>query len=375
MNEKRGYVLRQTFGLMLVVLLLAGCGGASTQPTATPAPEKAAIVSTTAPSPTDTIEPTTPPTATAKATMPPPTATPEPTAPAVGRGEYLGQTPPGLTPEIFAPGIISTGDFEFAGTFSPDGREFFFTRRRSGGNRIWYTRLDGDGWTTPELAPFACDCFEFEPHITPDGQRLYFGSRRPLPNDTGGNLHTWFVEKTATGWGEAQLFDWPAGDGFAMYVTVSDDATLYATSAHAIYKAEWADGQYAQPERLGQQINALPNAAHPYIAPDGHYLIFGAQVGGPMKSSLYVSFRLDDGSWSTPQKMGDEINATETEMCASVSPDGKVVFFSREVDGKRDIYWVDARIIDAYRPAPAPPSTGEGGADRLYQLSPRRRQL
>ncbi|MBE0655504.1 MAG: hypothetical protein IH594_17005, partial [Bacteroidales bacterium] len=45
------------------------------------------------------------------------------------RGPYLGQNPPGLTPEIFAPGIISTEQFEFGGTFSPDGTEFFFTRR------------------------------------------------------------------------------------------------------------------------------------------------------------------------------------------------------------------------------------------------------
>lgn len=42
---------------------------------------------------------------------------------------YLGQKPPGLTPEMFAPGLISTKDnIEFAGTFSPDFKEFFFTR-------------------------------------------------------------------------------------------------------------------------------------------------------------------------------------------------------------------------------------------------------
>ncbi|MCP4543580.1 MAG: hypothetical protein GY832_41230, partial [Chloroflexi bacterium] len=60
MNGKKGHVLRRTFGLTLVVLLLIGCGGASTQPTATPAPKETALVSTTAPSPTATIEPTAP---------------------------------------------------------------------------------------------------------------------------------------------------------------------------------------------------------------------------------------------------------------------------------------------------------------------------
>jgi hypothetical protein len=38
--------------------------------------------------------------------------------------------------------------------------------------------------------------------------------------------------------------------------------------------------------------------------------------------------------------MGDKINVSR-EMCPSLSPDGRFLFFSR--DG--DIYWVDAEII------------------------------
>src|SRR5262245_64730542 len=41
---------------------------------------------------------------------------------------YLGQPVPGLTPELFAPGIVSTEAIELNGVFSPDGREFYFTR-------------------------------------------------------------------------------------------------------------------------------------------------------------------------------------------------------------------------------------------------------
>ncbi|MFC1639236.1 hypothetical protein ACFL3B_00565 [Gemmatimonadota bacterium] len=42
-------------------------------------------------------------------------------------GPYLGQTPPGNTPEIFAPGIISTGMNEVEAAFSPDGTELYKT--------------------------------------------------------------------------------------------------------------------------------------------------------------------------------------------------------------------------------------------------------
>ena len=102
--------------------------------------------------------------------------------PAIG---YLGQEPPGLTPEVFVPGLISTKDnIEFAGTFSPDFREFFFTRRKKGtiDNRIYHVKFENNKLTKPELAPFAYDCFEFEPHISPNGRLLYYGTKRPIEN-------------------------------------------------------------------------------------------------------------------------------------------------------------------------------------------------
>ena len=44
------------------------------------------------------------------------------------KGPYLGQKPPGMEPEIFAPGIISTEKSEINSVFSPDGNEFYFSR-------------------------------------------------------------------------------------------------------------------------------------------------------------------------------------------------------------------------------------------------------
>lgn len=43
-------------------------------------------------------------------------------------GPYLGQKPPGSTPEIFAPGIVSTEGWEVSGAFTPELNEFYFIR-------------------------------------------------------------------------------------------------------------------------------------------------------------------------------------------------------------------------------------------------------
>jgi hypothetical protein len=52
------------------------------------------------------------------------TAAPTPTA---GSLPYLGQTPPGNTPVIFAQGIVSKGDVHSRLVISPDGKEMFWT--------------------------------------------------------------------------------------------------------------------------------------------------------------------------------------------------------------------------------------------------------
>ena len=44
-------------------------------------------------------------------------------------GPYLGQKPPGLTPEPFAPGIVSTDDWQVNGVFTPDMKEFYFVTK------------------------------------------------------------------------------------------------------------------------------------------------------------------------------------------------------------------------------------------------------
>jgi hypothetical protein len=45
------------------------------------------------------------------------------------KGPYLGQKPPGMMAEPFAPGIISREGWELQGVFAPGMKEFYFTTR------------------------------------------------------------------------------------------------------------------------------------------------------------------------------------------------------------------------------------------------------
>jgi Tol biopolymer transport system component len=276
----------------------------------------------------------------------------------IARNLYLGQKPPGTTPKVFAPGIVSTKEYEVAGSFTPDGSEYFFTRRPEAKgvyNRIYYTRLEDSVWTKPELVPFGAPAMEFEPHVTPQGDKVYFNSERKKPAGITLQGEIWYAERSDSGWGEARYLDAPINDGFAMYVTSTHDGTLYFTGVYGrkygIFRSHPVDAGYTVPEYLPDEINSI-RPAHPYVSPDETYLIFDAYTAEGRKPEIYISFRRADGSWTEARKLGPEVNATQTEYAASVSPDGKYLFFHRLIEGNGDIYWVDASIIEQHRPGP-----------------------
>ena len=270
-----------------------------------------------------------------------------PPAAAPLRGPYLGQEPPGTTPEVFAPGIVSRPDStEFSGTFSPDGTEYYFYRVSvdSSSTILFSTLLDGE-WTAPEQLPATAGYDAYTPHLTLDNQRLYFGWRHPAPEGQPGSpseIGIYVLRRTQAGWSEPDF----AGEG--MFPSSSRDGQMYVTDLSSrdsngqTYLARIAlqGDRFADYERLPID-SGWGSQAHPCIAPDGSYLLFDVQGG----AHLYVSFRNADGSW------GDAIDLTQHGFDrlaggAYVSPDGKYLFFAL----RDDIWWVDASVIEALRP-------------------------
>ena len=72
------------------------------------------------------------------------------------KGDYLGEKPPGESPLLFAPGVVSVeGRYEYGVAFSPDGTELFFTAEGSGDKLqtgLLVMRRVGDEWTQPVVA-------------------------------------------------------------------------------------------------------------------------------------------------------------------------------------------------------------------------------
>ena len=111
------------------------------------------------------------------------------------------------------------------------------------------------------------------------------------------------------------------------------------------------DGNFVKVENIGSPVNSAFSEADPAIAPDETYLLFcSLRPDGFGESDLFISFRKPDGSWTAPINMGSEINTAASDEKPYVTPDGKYLFFSNDAPGNLEIYWVDAKIIEDFKP-------------------------
>lgn len=295
------------------------------------------------------------------------------------KGPYLGQKPPGKTPEIFASGIISTGYHDGCITFSPDGREIFFHFGGLGRMVILHMKRVNNRWTAPQVASFSGKYRDGEPHFSCDGNKLLFRSTRPLEGkgEPMASTDIWIVERDENDWDEPRnLGPIINSEKDDLYPTISKSGDLYFASNRDggwdIYVSKYVNGRYAKPEKLSDAINSEFGDWDAFLAPDESYIIFGSngRSDGFGESDLYISFRKEDGTWTKSKNMGSQINTFYREVDPVISPDGKYIFFrsNRRIhksyakspltyneiikmldspgNGEADIYWVDARIVD-----------------------------
>ncbi|MEO0971778.1 MAG: hypothetical protein AAFX85_01690 [Pseudomonadota bacterium] len=276
------------------------------------------------------------------------------------RGPLLGQEPPGLTPEVFAPGLISSEQArELNSVFSPDMKIFMFTRTVDGVFKMHFSYQNADGvWSRPTLAgpsrtyPGHADV---DMTFAPGGQRLYFISKRPLPGHSLDTYNVWASDRSSYGLMPAvalgphingqphELYPMAVGDGSLYFSTERGDSL----GRFDTYRAQFRDGRFDAPENLGPTINTEYSEGDVFVDAQETMLIHVStgRPDGLGRGDLYISFRQPDGTWGQDKHMGDVINSADIDYCPMVTPDGKVFFFTRG----DDIYWVDAGILEQFR--------------------------
>jgi hypothetical protein len=301
-----------------------------------------------------------------------------------GRGAAPPDGPPPAAAEPFAPGVISDAREQWRLTFTPDGREAYFaasdgffprTRRAT----IYVARRAGGGWTAPEVAPFSGRHSDIDPHVAPDGRRLYFASIRPAPDGSPngsadgapgrGDVDLWVVERAAGGgWGEpARLGPEVNGPADELYPSADADGTLYFASGPPapapglhfdVYRARRRGAGFAPREALGPGVNRAPQPGdagaqdawdfNPEVSADGRTLVFTSlRPGGRGLGDLYVS-RRRGGAWGPARALGPAVNTAADEYHPTLARDGRALSFVRRGPRPGDFYRIATRGLGLF---------------------------
>jgi len=260
---------------------------------------------------------------------------------------YFGQNPPGLIPEIFAPGIISiSGRHEMGVSFSPDFDEMYFAVQEKSGlpGDIYFSKLEDKKWTPFKKANFTRGkkAGEMKPNVSYDGKKIYFTAYNA--DFTGTSI--WYVNRLNNGWSDAIKLDSPLNEHEVMTSTFAKNGDLYYTNISKKFRTYYApniNGKYPK-----FQEAEIEFGGHPFISPSEDYLIVDARnkEDKNQKSDLYVYFKKKDGAWTKPINLGITVNSTFDEKSANVTPDGKYLIFSRRSEEEAlKLYWVSTEVI------------------------------
>ena len=273
---------------------------------------------------------------------------------------YLGQTPPGTTPEIFAPGIISLSEeYEFGSVFSKDAKAFFWGVELGNRTEIRYSQLIEGQWTKARTVVKDSVYGFNDPFLSPEEDRLFYISNyNPEEPDEPKDYDIWYSKKIGEEW-SAPINAGPNinSERNEYYISFTSDGSMYFASNKMaepnrlhdfdIYKAPKKGNSFGEAQVLSDQVNHEGYEADVFVAPDESYLIFcSTRREGLGNGDLYISFKNDEDQWTKAQNMGAPINTVEHELCPFVSADGRFLFYT----SNQDIYWVDAKIIDQMRP-------------------------
>ncbi|MGX7690128.1 OmpA family protein [Flectobacillus roseus] len=204
---------------------------------------------------------------------------------------------------------------------------------------------------------------ELGPVMSPDGKTLFFGRKNHPQNKYGvngseqiaGSQDIWFSENTMGAWTPARRMSENLNrDQYNSILSISPDGQTilmkgaylngqYETRGFSIAKK--LEGGWGLPRKLEipkyEKLSRGKNE-HGFLSADGKVLLMAfSEKKNSDEDDIYASFLEDDGTWSEPMNLGDDINTNFTETTPFLAADGKTLYFSSNREGGKgsnDIY-------------------------------------
>ncbi len=224
---------------------------------------------------------------------------------------------------------------------------------------LYSTRPTGEGaWSTPEpLAGSVNGRFHDGPAtFSPDGREMYFTRsdyfkfRLNKDEDATSHLKLFRAERDELGnWGNIHQFVYNSPDHSTGHATLSADGnTLYFISDKPggyggtdIYRCTRTGDGWTDPENLGPTVNTHGNEMFPTMAGDS---LFFASNGHPGLGGLdiFLTTPIADG-WSAPENMNYPINTPQDDFALMMLPGADKGYLSSDRGGSDRAYAFQAQ--------------------------------
>lgn len=193
---------------------------------------------------------------------------------------------------------------------------------------------------------------DYAPSVTKNENVILFTSRRGTVGDNVDKDLLYFediyiAEKNGEEWGEPRKVDEICTPQHESSIAISADGNsllLYKDDgAGDIFISEKGkDGKWTKPRSISKNVNSPYKETSASISPDGRFLFFASnRPNGFGGFDLYVSESLGKGKWGVPMNLGPKINTEFDDESPVLSFDGKTLFFASKGHkgmGGYDIY-------------------------------------
>lgn len=192
---------------------------------------------------------------------------------------------------------------------------------------------------------------EYFPAITADGKQFIFTRGLPIKERPGFFNEDFYVSNNQTTWqtaypianinsfGNEGAPSLSADGNIMFFASCSDEFGDYGAQDRKgygscdIFYAQKINGKWSRPRNAGPTINTANWETQPSFSSDGKtlYFIRGIMSRGNLKEQdIYMSVIGDDGKFSIPVKLNDNVNTPMREESVFIHPDNQTLYFSSE---------------------------------------------